>query len=174
MVTRKNLEELFAHYIERKRYNQANSSDPQNGLWSAGECDEARKWLSMFGVDLSDETVQPMVEGKASTELKMKKEGIYASYDDLIIFVPEKGELISLSKGTGDNLLAEDREDGYVDYIEYTQREGTTEGMEEIDGGMMMFKQPIQNKYSSLAGTIPDLLEYIYDELDMDYAIICR
>lgn len=62
MVTRKKLEEMFAHYIDRKRCNQAHPSDSQDGLWSAGECNEAAKWLSMFGVDLSYETVQPMMK----------------------------------------------------------------------------------------------------------------
>lgn len=139
MVTRKKLEEMFAHYIDRKRCNQAHPSDSQDGLWSAGECNEAAKWLSMFGVNLSYETVQPMIEGKSPVKMKMK--GTFPdddlAYDDLAIFVPEKKELISLCKGIGNNLFADDVAEGYVDYINYTRRD-MQEGMEEIDGGMML------------------------------------
>lgn len=63
-VKKEALEEMFCHYIDRKRYNQENNSDSQNGLYSAGECAEAEKWLEMFGVDLGYSRIQWMVDGK--------------------------------------------------------------------------------------------------------------
>lgn len=68
------LEERFAHYIERKRYNQNCRSDSQDGLWSAGECSEAEAWLNFFGVDTSYEIVQPMVDKATPVELRFKEE----------------------------------------------------------------------------------------------------
>ena len=74
MVSRKKLEEMFARYIERKRYNQSVRSDSQDGLWSAGECAEAKKWLELFGVDLSYERIQSMIEGKVPVRMVMRLE----------------------------------------------------------------------------------------------------
>lgn len=93
------------------------------------------------------------------------------AFDDLVVFVPVKKELISLCEGVGGNLFADDVAEGYVDYINYTRRD-IQEGLEEIDGGMMLFKELIRNKYSCLADIIPELLEYIFEEKDLDYAII--
>lgn len=127
----------------------------------------------MFEVDLSYETVQPMIEGKSPVKMKMKSacSNDDLAYDDLTIFVPEKKELIYLGEGIVGNLFADDVAKGYVDYVNYTRRD-IQEGLEEIDGGMMLFKKLIRNKYSCLADTIPELLEYIFDEKDLDYAII--
>ena len=74
MMTREKLEEMFAHYIERKRYNQSVPSDSQDGLWSAGVCAEAKKWLEYFGVDLSYERIQPMIDGKVPVRMVMRLE----------------------------------------------------------------------------------------------------
>ena len=38
-------------------------------------------------------------------------------YDDLYIFVPVMKQIVRIAEGTGDNLLPEDIEEGYVDYI---------------------------------------------------------
>ena len=38
-------------------------------------------------------------------------------YEDLYIFVPAMKQIIRIAEGTGDNLLPEDIEEGYVDYI---------------------------------------------------------
>jgi len=63
-IKRADVERMFKHYIERKRYNQSKDSCSQDGLYSAGECSEAEKWLKLCGVDLSYERIQEMVEGK--------------------------------------------------------------------------------------------------------------
>lgn len=57
------LEKMFQHYISRKKYKQ--ESGGQDTIWSAGECSEAEKWLSLFGIDLSYFRIQDMVDGKA-------------------------------------------------------------------------------------------------------------
>ena len=54
------------------------------------------------------------------------------------LYVPDMQELILAVEGTGDNLLAEDEEQGYVDYImvEMYKLDGTD--VEETDGGQIM------------------------------------
>ena len=44
-------------------------------------------------------------------------------YADLYIFIPVMKQIIRIAEGTGDNLLPEDIEEGYVDYIYYEQYE---------------------------------------------------
>ena len=51
----------FSHYIDRKRYNISHPSDSQDGLYTAGECAEAEKWLSLCGVNLDYERIMDLV-----------------------------------------------------------------------------------------------------------------
>lgn len=51
--------------------------------------------------------------------------------------------IYEIEEGTGDNLLNEDIEEGYVDYIYYSvysSLEAYNNGKEEIDGGMILLK----------------------------------
>ncbi len=86
------------------------------------------------------------------------------NYDDIYIYVPEsndKGYIIYISEGTGDNLLDEDIEEGYVDYINY-QIYMLDNGIEEDDGGMIMLRELFRDKYSCTADCIPDVLEFTH------------
>ena len=63
---------------------------------------------------------------------------------ELLIYVPEENEFMFLSEGTGDNLLPEDRKQGYIDYIEiYTYRYtgDMNYPLEESDGGELLLKK---------------------------------
>ncbi len=96
------------------------------------------------------------------------------NYDDIYIYVPEsndKGYIIYISEGTGDNLLDEDIEEGYVDYINY-QIYMFDNGIEEDDGGMIMLKELFRDKYSCTADCIPDVLEFIHDTKLIDCRIL--
>ena len=52
-------------------------------------------------------------------------------FDDLCVFVPSKRQIICIQEGSGDNLSDEDLDEGYVDYIYYTQY--SLEDFEEED-----------------------------------------
>jgi hypothetical protein len=52
---------MWDHYISRKKYNQSVASDSQDGLYSAGECREAERWLKLLGMDTSYERVQAAI-----------------------------------------------------------------------------------------------------------------
>ena len=52
--------------------------------------------------------------------------------------------IYEIEEGTGDNLLQEDIEDGYVDYIyysSYSSLEAYKDGEAEIDGGMILLRK---------------------------------
>lgn len=63
ILKKEKVQEMFERYIKRKRYNQSHSSSSQDGLWSAGECSEAEKWLTLCGIDLSYFRIQNMIDG---------------------------------------------------------------------------------------------------------------
>lgn len=73
-ISREKIEEMFQHYIERRKYRSKSTGD--DAMWSSGECSEAEKWLSLFGVDLDYCRIQEMINGKAE---------IKAFPDDMIV-----------------------------------------------------------------------------------------
>lgn len=83
-------------------------------------------------------------------------------YDDLFVYVPEMRQIIRIAEGSGDNLLHEDIENGYVDYIYYDQHQ-LESSMPEVDGGQIMLKELLQDKYRCLADSIPEVLDTAYN-----------
>ena len=59
----------------------------------------------------------------------------------------ENGRWWSIKEGTGDNLLQEDIDEGYVDYIYYDYYDSLTDIAEgnAHDGGMILLKKLYQN-----------------------------
>ena len=82
-------------------------------------------------------------------------------YGELFVFVPEVGQIVRIAEGTGDNLLREDEEDGYVDYIYYEQHE-VGAGMPVVDGGQILLEEWLRDRYQCMAGCIPDVLDMAY------------
>lgn len=68
-------------------------------------------------------------------EIKMK---YMQPMKSIKLYVPDTQELILAVEGTGDNLLAEDEEQGYVDYIMVEMYKLEDTDVEEIDGGQIM------------------------------------
>ena len=92
-------------------------------------------------------------------------------YGDVFIYVTGTSEIIRISEGTGDNLLCEDREEGFVDYIYYEQYKlGTV--IEETDGGMVLMKELFRDKYDCTADCIPEVLMMAYGHCVMDFIIL--
>lgn len=77
-------------------------------------------------------------------------------YSDVVVYVPDFEQYFKIAEGTGDNLLEEDIEMGYVDYIYYTVYD--SEG--EIDGGMMLLEDYFRNIFASTR----DAVEYVLDD----------
>jgi hypothetical protein len=89
-------------------------------------------------------------------------------FNTIYIYVPATRQIIRISEGTGDNLLYEDREDGYVDYIYYEQYE-FGENIEEADGGQVMLTELFRDKYKCTAACIPDVLDMAYGNSAVGY-----
>lgn len=95
----------------------------------------------------------------------------HGKYNDIFIFIPEKRQVVRIAEGSGDNLLAEDIEDGYVDYIYYAQH-GLDADMPEVDGGILLLEEPLRVRYRCMADCIPDVLEMAYGSRTVSYLIL--
>ena len=82
-------------------------------------------------------------------------------YGDMFLYVSEMHQIIRIAEGTGDNLLEEDIDAGYVDYIYYDQYILDAD-MPNVDGGMILLDEMLRKKYSCLADCIPDVLDIAY------------
>ena len=93
----------------------------------------------------------------------------YKELEPVNIFIPECNQLVIIKEGSGDNLSREDREEGFVDYVYYTQYSLDNGDVEEIDGGMLLQKTYLAETYSSLRLLIGDVLDMAYDSKDTPY-----
>lgn len=89
-------------------------------------------------------------------------------FNPIYIYVPEAKQIIEISEGSGDNLLDEDIEAGYVDYIYYSQHI-MDPYMREYDGGMVMLTEPFQEKFTCTADAIPHVLDMAYGQASLEY-----
>lgn len=92
-------------------------------------------------------------------------------YDDVFIYVKEANQIVRIAEGTGANLLDEDMDEGYVDYIYYDQYELSTQ-MDNVDGGQIMMTELFRDKYKSTEECIPEVLEFAFGSAKMDYIIL--
>ena len=92
-------------------------------------------------------------------------------FDSIYIYVPEAKQIIKISEGTGDNLLDEDIEAGYVDYIYYEQYVMDPD-MRETDGGMVMLTELFQEKFTCTADAISNVLDMAYGCDTMSYIVL--
>lgn len=61
----------------------------------------------------------------------------------MLIITKDTEKLITIQEGTGDNLLAEDEAEGFVDYVMTSIYEVDGEDINLIDSGQMLSKTPI-------------------------------
>lgn len=73
--------------------------------------------------------------------------------------IDEKQRYYHICEGTGDNLLGEDREEGYIDYIYYEIFLSLEDVYEhdEYDGGMVLLKKYYQDM------TLGEILMEVHD-----------
>jgi len=89
--------------------------------------------------------------------------------DPVYIYVPSTKQIVSIIEGSGDNLSKEDREEGYIDYIYFTQFSLNQGDISEVDGGILMKKKFLRDTYKSLIEAVPEVLEMAYDSSDIKY-----
>lgn len=82
----------------------------------------------------------------------------FLSEGEAVLIFPERALLIRASEGTGDNLLGKDIRSGYVDYIDWTSYSISLDAgepeLEEHDGGMALFREPISDLPDELLITV--------------------
>lgn len=92
-------------------------------------------------------------------------------FDDVFIFVPAVGKIVRIAEGTGDNLLSEDIDEGYVDYI-YYDIYNLDSNLTEDDGGMILTTQLIREKYEKLEDCIPEVLDMAYSNQCLEFVLL--
>lgn len=92
-------------------------------------------------------------------------------YADVFIYVPSANQILRIEEGGGTNLLKEDEEAGYVDYIYYDQYELDGQ-MTNSDGGMITLTELFRDKFRSTAEAIPAALDMAYGCADLKYVIL--
>lgn len=91
-------------------------------------------------------------------------------YDELYIFIPVMKQIIRIAEGTGDNLLPEDIEEGYVDYIYYEQYE-LSQDFPEIDGGQVLLEEMFRDKFRCTEEAVGDVLSMAYGTLRREIVV---
>lgn len=92
-------------------------------------------------------------------------------YDTIYIYVPAFKQIVRISEGTGDNLLDEDIDAGYVDYIYYEQFVLDTD-IREADGGQVMLTKLFREKFACTKDCIPYVLDMAYCDDRLDYIVL--
>ena len=105
-------------------------------------------------------------------------------FREVVVYIPDMDDLIVIEEGTGDNLLHEDIENGYLDYVNYDvfhcvdpedidmlQASDWELETDPDDGGMFMYKEYVQDLFSCIDQCIPDVLLDIYDEMPSCYRV---
>ncbi len=75
---------------------------------------------------------------------------------DILIWNKEVG-FYKISEGSGDNLLKDDIEEGFVDYIMLDELEYDGYEFDEIDGSQVMLNELYQDKFNS----VEEVIEYL-------------
>jgi hypothetical protein len=92
-------------------------------------------------------------------------------FDTIHIYVPETKQIIRISEGSGDNLLDEDIDAGYVDYIYYEQFELGPD-IREVDGGQIMLTKLFREQFKCTKDCIPNVLDMAYCDESLDYIVL--
>ena len=92
-------------------------------------------------------------------------------FDTIFIYVPSMKQIVRISEGSGDNLLDEDIEAGYVDYIYYEQHRVEID-FPELDSGQIMLAEPFRSKYKSTKECIPAVLDMAFGDETIEYILL--
>lgn len=88
----------------------------------------------------------------------------HPGFDPIWVLVPSQAAIIFIQEGSGCNLDENDEKEGYVDYVDYEAFEFSYGSVDPSDGGMVMAKEMIRDKYGCLTDAIPDVLDICFDD----------
>lgn len=103
----------------------------------------------------------------------MTKEGVITKLkkflgrgkNGIMLWIPEKEEIFMVMIGTGDNLLPEDRQDGFDAYLYIKVYLYDDPDFEEIDGGDLMYVSEKEKYDTDICFAVYDALEFHYTEV---------
>ena len=103
--------------------------------------------------------------------IKVLDDVLYA--DDIYLIIKTKTDClyVLLSEGTGDNLLKEDIEAGYVDYAMYDFGHFENDEFIREDGGMLLRKKLIAEEPEKLLSVAKDFLKTEINDYEDVYII---
>lgn len=93
------------------------------------------------------------------------------NFIDIFIYVQTKRQIVRIDEGSGDNLTDDDIAQGYIDYI-YYEVYNVQQDFPETDGGMIMLKEPFQEKFKSTKDAIPAVLDMAYGDESIGYIVL--
>lgn len=92
-------------------------------------------------------------------------------FNDIYVYVPDFKQIVKITEGTGDNLLEEDIDAGYVDYTYYEQY-ALEPDFPEVDGGMILLTTMFRELYKSTKDAIPSVLDMAYGDESLHYILL--
>ena len=120
-----------------------------------------------------------MIQRKALLDMLTKQLDPYPDVMEGIIFLPEVGEFLKITEGSGDNLDRQDYDAGYVDYLNldiyklvsddyFDELKLVNQDLIPVigDSGLFLLKELYQEQYAGkFAAAIVDSIEFAYDSL---------
>lgn len=93
---------------------------------------------------------------------------------EVLIYLPGSEEYIRISEGDGFNLLEENEEKGYIDYIYYGICDSieAARNYDDSDGGMILLTEYYQDKFTSIEQVIHEVLDFVYISGNIEYIIM--
>lgn len=94
---------------------------------------------------------------------------------EMMVYIPELKVFLYAGEGTGDNLLKEDIEEGFVDYVNIETYTYEDRQLVEDDGGMLMLTELFDDAYKDDdvgERLIKDVMDYMFECTDYAYVEI--
>lgn len=94
---------------------------------------------------------------------------------EMMVYIPELACFLYAAEGTGDNLLHEDIEQGYVDYINIETYTYQDRELIESDGGMKLMTRMFDDVYEDDENgdqLVKDAMDMMFDSDKYAYVVI--
>lgn len=148
-------------------FKKKHPNRPGSDAYNAADSYTAKEWDKVSEEHYKDTKLTELIV--SDTVYGSKPEG----FEPLWIFVPKKNAVVFIQEGSGDNLSEDDLEAGMKDYLDCTGYTLENGFVKESDGGDLMLSYMVQDFYSCLADAIPDVMEFLYEDMFMDAVILC-
>ena len=92
---------------------------------------------------------------------------------EILAYIPGEGIFVHVAEGTGDNLLPEDEEAGYVDYYMWsTYKMDAALELTEVDGGMCLMRDMCIDAFTDAETMLQDCMSEWLGIPDALYVVV--